>query len=773
MQRIILSVIFIFFIGNLFCQTVNLIPVNDSWKFLDNGTDQGIIWQNINFNDASWSAGNAELGYGDGDEATTVSYGTSANDVFITTYFRHSFNVVDPTLYSYLSLELLRDDGAVVYLNGNEIYRSNMPSGNINYQTLANGTVAWPNEDDWYNANISSSFLVAGNNVVAVEIHQDDNTSSDISFNFKLDANTNPINANVIRGPYLQMATDNSMVVKWRTDIATDSKIEFGTTLGNLNQTEINSNFSTEHEVLIQGLNASTKYFYNIGSLGQIQLQSNDFYFKTNPIIGTEDKYRFWVIGDAGMGNNDQRSVRDAFVAENNSQHINGWIMLGDNAYQSGFDSEYQTGVFQNMYETILGNTVLWPAPGNHDYNNNIPFSPDPAYYEIFTLPANGEAGGLASGTEKYYSYNIGNIHFVSLDSYDESRSSTGPMANWLQSDLSANTQPWVIAYWHHPPYTKGSHDSDDNFLDGELIDMRENILPILENFGVDLVLNGHSHSYERSKLIDSHYGYSNTLQSSMILDANSGNYSIECPYQKETETNVAHQGTVYAVVGCSGKLSGTSSGWPHPVMYEATNTTLGSMILEIEGNRLDAKFITNDTTVYDQFTILKNAGGKQVFNLCPNDTIYLKPSWPGNVTWFPGNATDDSLQVIVQLATTFFAYDTWNCVADTFEINILPSPPCVSPLEVSELMKTENWQLFPSITQEGEMISIVSELPFNDEIKFELYNSIGNFIQEEGSIIKMNDRKMQINTNGLAAGIYLVSLTNYDQKINLRFVIQ
>ena len=93
-------------------------------------------------------------------------------------------------------------------------------------------------------------------------------------------------------------------------------------------------------------------------------------------------------------------------------------------------------------------------------------------------------------------------------------------MMTWLTNDLAANDKEWVIAFWHHPPYTKGSHDSD---TEGRLIDMRENALPILESYGVDLVLSGHSHSYERSHLLDGHYGTSDTLTGAMILDNGGG----------------------------------------------------------------------------------------------------------------------------------------------------------------------------------------------------------------------------------------------------------
>jgi 3',5'-cyclic AMP phosphodiesterase CpdA len=93
-------------------------------------------------------------------------------------------------------------------------------------------------------------------------------------------------------------------------------------------------------------------------------------------------------------------------------------------------------------------------------------------------------------------------------------------MLTWLENDLAATDKQWIIAYWHHPPYSKGSHDSD---LETWSIEMRTNVLPILEAHGVDLVLTGHSHSYERSYLLNGHYGSSTTLTSGMVLDAGDG----------------------------------------------------------------------------------------------------------------------------------------------------------------------------------------------------------------------------------------------------------
>src|SRR5206468_59971 len=116
--------------------SVALVPTGSTWKYLDDGSNQGSAWHAAGFDDSSWSSGPARLGYGSGDEKTVVSYGTDANNKYITTYFRHSFTVADPSVYTGLTAQLLRYDGAVVYLNGTEVFRSNMPTGMIGYQTL-------------------------------------------------------------------------------------------------------------------------------------------------------------------------------------------------------------------------------------------------------------------------------------------------------------------------------------------------------------------------------------------------------------------------------------------------------------------------------------------------------------------------------------------------------------------------------------------------------------------------------------------------------------
>jgi regulation of enolase protein 1 (concanavalin A-like superfamily) len=169
-------------------QTVTYISTGAAWKYLDNGSDQGTGWRASGFDDSSWKSGAAQLGYGDGDEATVVSFGPNSNAKFITTYFRKSFTVADASAVKSLALRYLRDDGAVIYLNGTEITRDNMPSGTISFATTASDRVTSDDESAFHSATIDPALLRTGTNVIAVEIHQSEADSSDISFDLELKA---------------------------------------------------------------------------------------------------------------------------------------------------------------------------------------------------------------------------------------------------------------------------------------------------------------------------------------------------------------------------------------------------------------------------------------------------------------------------------------------------------------------------------------------------------------------------------------------------------
>jgi hypothetical protein len=309
-------------------------------------------------------------------------------------------------------------------------------------------------------------------------------------------------------------------------------------------------------------------------------------------------------------------AVANAYLSFAGGRLADVWMMLGDNAYPRGTNNQYTAGVF-DTYPGILRNHVLWPTPGNHEFGASDSPTQTGPYYEAFSMPTTGEAGGWPSGSEAYYSFDYGNIHFVVLDSQDTIRDAPvdpttnvcpggqgGAMYQWLCTDLADTAADWVIAYWHHPPYTKGSHDSDNpGDSQGALFDMRERFVPVLEHFGVDLQLTGHSHSYERSVLIDGHYGTSDEFGPEHIVNGGDGDPIGDGTYFKPTLGPTPHEGAVYSVVGSSSFTSGGPL--DHPVMAVSIND-LGSMIIDVEGSVLDGYWIDDTGIVRDHFRIAK-----------------------------------------------------------------------------------------------------------------------------------------------------------------------
>lgn len=158
------------------------------WKYSDTGSNLGTLWRNSDFDDSAWKNGQAELGYGDGDEKTVVGYGSSTSNRYVTTYFRKTFSLENKNQFSGLTLLLKCDDGGVVYLNGTELQRYNLPTGTITYTTKATSSIAGTDESDFHTYVLPSDLLVNGTNTVAVEVHQQAVNSSDISFDLELSA---------------------------------------------------------------------------------------------------------------------------------------------------------------------------------------------------------------------------------------------------------------------------------------------------------------------------------------------------------------------------------------------------------------------------------------------------------------------------------------------------------------------------------------------------------------------------------------------------------
>ncbi|WP_157976920.1 metallophosphoesterase [Taibaiella helva] len=649
------------------------------WKYLDNGSNQDTAWRTPSFNDSSWSFGPGKLGYSD-NPATNLTYGPNSGDKYITYYFRKPFTVSNlGSLTDSLDLNILRDDGAVVFINGVEVLRSNMDAGPYNYLTHSAAIVDGADEATYFHYSVPKSVLVNGLNTIAVEVHQRDGTSSDLGFDLELTEHVIPPSPSLLRGPYLNAATPGSIVIRWRTDAPAKSRVRFGPTAGNLNQIVQDTAAVTEHIIKLTGLTPYTRYFYSVGSLTDTLQGDTANYFYTLPVAGLADSLlRIGVIGDCGNNSTNQRNVRDQLSAYLGSNYMNSWILLGDNAYSTGLDNEYQAEFFNIYKDQFLKQNPLFPAPGNHDYGNsnsspsvtNHALAP---YYQNFTMPIAGEAGGTPSNNPAFYAYDIGNVHFLSLDSYGKEADASkmydtaGAQVQWIKQDLASNTNKgWVVAYWHHPPYTMGSHNSDN---ETDLVQIRQKFIQILERMGVDLILCGHSHDYERSKLMKGHYGNEASFDPGVHhLSASSGMYdgsANSCPYIKDSATN--YQGTVYVVSGSAGQLGGQQSSFPYNAMYYSNATNGGSMILEVKGNRLDAKWICADGVIRDQFTMMKDANRSRTLEVNSGNDITLTAAYNGTYSWQGVSANTKSVTVRPTDTTTYVVNDNFSCISDTF----------------------------------------------------------------------------------------------------------
>ena len=174
-------------------------------------------------------------------------------------------------------------------------------------------------------------------------------------------------------------------------------------------------------------------------------------------------------------------------------------------------------------------------------------------------MPTKGEAGGVPSGSESYYAFDYGNVHVVSSDSYgklsDGKRmyEAGGGQIDWLWRDLPANKLPWTVVFWHHPPYSKGSHDSDTEKL---MVDIREQLLPVLEEFKVDLVFCGHSHVYERTQPIKGHFGSDDSFDAAKHIISGA---TPDKP--NDYKPGPAGQGMIYIVAGSGGAVRRADAG--------------------------------------------------------------------------------------------------------------------------------------------------------------------------------------------------------------------
>lgn len=554
----------------------------------------------------------------------------------------------------------------------------------------------------------------------------------------------------IIRYPYIQLAQSTSVLIRYRTDQAITSEISLSTDGKSFSPSIKSTSAQTEHSLPLNSLLPSTKYYYRVHLGDKEIVGDSSYFFKTAPSIGSKEKISIFSVGDMAAGDT-QKKVYNAYLNYQKNNYTNIFLSLGDNVYCGGSDACWQDEFF-NPYHTgrLLRQSALYPSVGNHDYDNQpFPYKqdePNMAYFQNFTLPSKGELGGVPSTSEAYYSFDYGNAHFVCLDSYAWGKDNfrifdqvNNIQLNWLKEDLKATKQDWKVVYFHYPVYTKGTYDSDVN---GEIIKLRDYLTRVFDEYGVDLVMSGHSHVYERSRPLKGQYGLSSEFSPEKNWPFNSsGRYDgtdKSCAYVINN-SDPSKKGTTYVVNGCGGQTAAHRFNWPHPVMEFSLDKRGGSMAVDIENNRLDAKFIDEDGAVIDQFTIFKEVNKviKQTINAY--DAIELKASWPAPANSYIWSTGDKSEKINLRplKSSIYTVTDSQKCLQDQYEITV--NPP----------LGTTNWE---------ELIS----QPFDSLQIFDLLGRPWKSIQKEGVV----DQHIM---DGIPSGQYILEYHYQGKRFTLK----
>jgi hypothetical protein len=395
------------------------------------------------------------------------------------------------------------------------------------------------------------------------------------------------------RWAYLQQGTADGVVVAWRSEDPTVGRVAWGTAPAALDRAVTEEHATRDHALRLQGLPPGARIYYGWADDDAPLATGPNQYYDTPP-PGADGRVTFWVLGDSGNGSADQRAVGDAIRAFPGTADADFLLHVGDIAYDDGTTREFDHRFF-DAYGDLLPHLVVWPAPGNHDERSADSGTGRGPYFDAFVLPAHGECGGVPSGTEAYYSFDHGPLHVVVLDTAGSRVAPGSPMLEWLDRDLAANALPWTIAVFHHPPYTHGTHDSD---TEQPSIRVRENLVPILEAHGVDVVFSGHSHTYERSALVSGAYDTPTTATGHVL--------ATQSPYVK---TPGPYGGTVYVVAGHGGAKSGGPL--DHPLVVVGSHAH-GAVFVELQGDELHLQDVRADGTIGDDLRLLRPPAAPQ-----------------------------------------------------------------------------------------------------------------------------------------------------------------
>lgn len=357
--------------------------------------------------------------------------------------------------------------------------------------------------------------------------------------------------ANLARGPYLQDVRAASAVVIWRTRAPTDGTVHYGPTPA-LGLSVAGPASVIEHALTLTGLAPDTRYYYQVESGGARLAPVGEI--RTAPVGATD--FDFVAFGDCGTGSAEQK----ALAARMLQLQVPVAALTGDLVYPFSAPADWDPHFFE-PYAELMRSTCFFATRGNHDL---LPAG----FLEAFQTPANNP-----QRDELYYSWDYGDVHFVALDSAVGFFLPGSAQVQWLERDLAGTTKTWKVVYWHHPPFSSGSHGSN--------LAIRYLVSPILESYRVDLVLTGHDHNYERTNPVSTR----STLPG--LVSWIFGKHEI-----------------TYVVTGGGGtKLRGVGTG-------QSFTASLASeyhfLLVKVRGRRLECEAQRADGSVIDRFALTK-----------------------------------------------------------------------------------------------------------------------------------------------------------------------
>jgi hypothetical protein len=460
-------------------QEAALVRVSDPWRCFKGTNAPAVAWQQVDFDDSAWFVGIGSFGVGQLYDPDVFLSDMPSH--YLAAYFRNRFTLSDPASVKWLLLRIDYDDGFVAYLNGTEIARRGFAPG----ATVSFNTPAVPAGRSWgeeINLTAFTNLLIAGDNVLAIELHNSSLQDPSAALAAELVAN-------FARGPFVQNVLSDRAQVIWKTPVPADTKLDWGTN-GALVNVVVDTNLVITHVVTLTNLSADSAYSYRVSSSdGGEPVTSAVESFHTLKASGP---VRFVVLGDSGGDTVGQYQIAQV-IKETAPDLV---LHVGDVIYPS-FETNRADLRCLSVYQPHMKSTPYFFAFGNHDL-----YSGDSGFLETFYLPTNS-----ATGTEHFYSFDHGDVHFCALFVPQRAQDALYPnyyldtgtaQYRWLTNDLATSAKPWKILFFHIPVNTSGPHRFDSNGGVYDRLDLQRILLPIARQYGVQLILNGHDHAFER-----------------------------------------------------------------------------------------------------------------------------------------------------------------------------------------------------------------------------------------------------------------------------------